>query len=672
MVQKTSPFIESKYGWNLGESGWNTGADENFIKFAFMLDNGVDGVVNSLPQTPVNGASYYLTTDNRFYFVVDGTYYSSPCPKWFTFKLKTSGQKRIYDGSAVITLPSEIDVSSIISQTSTTTSKIISDLASVSGSSNIGFIQDVSSATSRTLLAKSRDWVSVKDFGVKGDGASDDLAALNKAITSGFPLFFPKGKYITSDTISCDLKQSWFSQGGVVIEANFDASSPVKPVVDFRDTVNSVGRFYIDHKANTKSYTPPTVYNGNVISGSAVLVQGDWSSVDGWEIVNAWDNGISAVKLNLTTGAETAGSPKYGCFRNIKTRGCGTGVHAGLTPGKIGAGVDVGSASAWTVSDCVDFQSYLGFILDVGAGAQCQFSNCVAWYTTLDSANPLNGSGYGFYAGSSESSFVNCYSVGSGYRGWWIDAPGNEFTNCAAYIPQKEGVFIKKGQVKANFRVKGAGFAQAGLYDAVLIDSSAGAITELILDLQTTGTNHRYGVNVTGSNTINAHVTGSITGSSAKINRGTYNIGSFLYDVAGGKKFAINKEAAGMEFDILGRLRAGAPSANSSYLTAVFGDSADNGTFFIEDFATPTKRAAMGYDPVNDAFVAQSINAGVGKKPFFINPSGGEVMAGTGLFNEPLRLGNYRIWVDGGGLLRIKNGAPTSATDGTVVGTQTG
>jgi hypothetical protein len=35
------------------------------------------------------------------------------------------------------------------------------------------------------------------------------------------------------------------------------------------------------------------------------------------------------------------------------------------------------------------------------------------------------------------------------------------------------------------------------------------------------------------------------------------------------------------------------------------------------------------------------------------------------------RLGAYRLWVDSTGDLRIKNGAPTSDTDGTVVGTQT-
>jgi hypothetical protein len=43
-----------------------------------------------------------------------------------------------------------------------------------------------------------------------------------------------------------------------------------------------------------------------------------------------------------------------------------------------------------------------------------------------------------------------------------------------------------------------------------------------------------------------------------------------------------------------------------------------------------------------------------------------------GVWNDgPFRLGNYFLWVDATGDLRIKNGAPASDGDGTVVGTQT-
>jgi hypothetical protein len=40
-------------------------------------------------------------------------------------------------------------------------------------------------------------------------------------------------------------------------------------------------------------------------------------------------------------------------------------------------------------------------------------------------------------------------------------------------------------------------------------------------------------------------------------------------------------------------------------------------------------------------------------------------------FQGFMRFGTFYIWVDNSGVLRIKNGAPTSQTDGTVVGTQT-
>ena len=44
---------------------------------------------------------------------------------------------------------------------------------------------------------------------------------------------------------------------------------------------------------------------------------------------------------------------------------------------------------------------------------------------------------------------------------------------------------------------------------------------------------------------------------------------------------------------------------------------------------------------------------------------------GNGTYQAPLRLGTYYLWVDTTGRLRIKSSAPTSHTDGTVVGTQT-
>ena len=105
MTQQTSPFLEGKYGWNYGESGWNTGMDENLLKFSFMFDKNVDGIVSSLPPV-VNGQAYFLTTDKRLYFAVGTTWYSSPTPKWFTIILKSSGAAYQFDGTSMVASPS--------------------------------------------------------------------------------------------------------------------------------------------------------------------------------------------------------------------------------------------------------------------------------------------------------------------------------------------------------------------------------------------------------------------------------------------------------------------------------------------------------------------------------------------------------------------------------------
>lgn len=52
-------------------------------------------------------------------------------------------------------------------------------------------------------------------------------------------------------------------------------------------------------------------------------------------------------------------------------------------------------------------------------------------------------------------------------------------------------------------------------------------------------------------------------------------------------------------------------------------------------------------------------------------PSGNSLYTLGAWDNGTLRLGAYHLWVDSTGDLRIKNGAPSSDTDGTVVGTQT-
>lgn len=51
-------------------------------------------------------------------------------------------------------------------------------------------------------LPPTEDWVNVHQLGVKGDGSTDDTAAIQKAIETHRVLYFPSGHYVVSDTIT--------------------------------------------------------------------------------------------------------------------------------------------------------------------------------------------------------------------------------------------------------------------------------------------------------------------------------------------------------------------------------------------------------------------------------------------------------------------------------------
>lgn len=72
-------------------------------------------------------------------------------------------------------------------------------------------------AVSRSGASKLADVVSVKDYGAAGDGATDDLPAINRALAAvagkGQRIFFPAGTYMVSGTVVLPDKASIFGVG---------------------------------------------------------------------------------------------------------------------------------------------------------------------------------------------------------------------------------------------------------------------------------------------------------------------------------------------------------------------------------------------------------------------------------------------------------------------------
>jgi hypothetical protein len=97
-------------------------------------------------------------------------------------------------------------------------------LSASTGSSLVGYIEGQTGSVAQTVQARLRHYVSVKDFGAVGDGATDDTSAINTAITAAVSgskaLWFPDGTYVTSSSLSSfhailKFGPGYISRGGV-------------------------------------------------------------------------------------------------------------------------------------------------------------------------------------------------------------------------------------------------------------------------------------------------------------------------------------------------------------------------------------------------------------------------------------------------------------------------
>lgn len=185
MTQQTSPFIEGKYGWDLGESNWNLGMDENLLKFSYLFDRNIDGIVASLPAA-INGQAYFLTTDNRLYFAAGGIFYSAPTPKWFIVQLRSSGNYYQFNGTSLVSIESNVALDTRLDAVELEVDALRDDLANTSdtakGASLVGWLFNGTGATGMTQSVKNAQRVSVATFGVVGNGVTDDTAAMTAAI----------------------------------------------------------------------------------------------------------------------------------------------------------------------------------------------------------------------------------------------------------------------------------------------------------------------------------------------------------------------------------------------------------------------------------------------------------------------------------------------------------
>lgn len=348
---------------------------------------------------------------------------------------------------------------------------------------------------------------------------TDATAGLRAAITAatGKRLKLPPGTFCLNTAASTLVVASSIDISGAgqntIIKWNAPANSAIAPIFDITGSNVTVHDLAINHNANAVTYTDSTYYSTNVWGDVAFVVEGDYFTGYNLWGYNGYDNCFGIGKMSA--GSPVAGSPQWFNLNNIQTNNCGTGVHSVSRggPGKIGAGIDNGSGSAGSINNVVDYQSYIGFISDIGAGAYANWSNVTAFYTQVDSLNPTNGSGYGVYNGSVNSTWSNVNIINPGKLGLWNDyAAGGlptSYSNVNVKAASQNCLWIKGPATFNGVRCQDSSQAGSNLYDDILIDSTAGSITGLLINgLYTTGTLHARSINTTGANPIQGHITG--------------------------------------------------------------------------------------------------------------------------------------------------------------------
>lgn len=286
------------------------------------------------------------------------------------------------------------------------------------------------------------------DFGATGDGTTDDTVALQAWLDAGGGILPPTSDfYKVTSVLLPPANSSIYGVGPTsLIKLALAAGTPVVPVIDVRSAATGVKliSFAVDHDAAALAQN--TIYGGDPAAASAIIIQADNCQFDGLQVSNAFGNGIFVAQYTSLAGGFNANLPRGIIGSNTLTITCGIGDSTFVSkPGKNGAGIDYGGCTGSVLTNCVDRQSYTGFIIDIGDGAICAFSNLSAYFTQLDATHPTNGSGTGFYFGAFNCQVSNCQAIETGGIGFWLDGAGafNQISNCYARICGAMGFYIK-------------------------------------------------------------------------------------------------------------------------------------------------------------------------------------------------------------------------------------
>lgn len=574
-------------------------------------------------------------------------------------------------------------------------------------SDEVNFLQAGTGAVTRTVQAKLRESVSVKDFGAVGDGITDDTAAVQAALNTGKSVFFPEPSnyynIASSLTISVPFSAGayrvfggtgaiifgqkstpfilleWFgvSANGADQLSNLNKafsclnSSSVEKI-----TTTIVGEIFvsnifdataanktIDIPATIKTVNPTTaVYETVRIAGDNCVVER--LVVDRNRAATVWD-GSFGTQPAIRFGTGSGILAKSIIAKNSMDEGVSIQNTDGLlieslkveNAGEHGVYISTGANNVTINKYNIDGFGNAGFHSVVAAAKISTSSGIVRNISILSGRVNDGGATAGIDKFVIETSnatgiyfkaeVIDCdqvFNVQGGTNGSYNHIYEFDVQGCRDYICGANSLGVTR-----NIAIKNSAFPDK-LFNKFAIFSSI--------------ENTRFLGEVSIDSGHDANILGAITLSNVIANKFSiaknYSIsafGSFFGNISISNSASVN-------FDL------------QSSTVSVAANDAVNATTgcAVNISAENTSITAPRYALNGPIYLYSQNSSVVGTVAVFVNGAQYAIAQTTvaALTNKSaLQLAGYYLWVDSTGALRIKNGAPTSDTDGTVVGTQT-